>query len=322
MSKPSETFSRNERRNWWHSFLLIGSMVVLCSALGWLIAGLVGLIWLVAVAAFVMLIGPKVSRQWVLKMYRARRLSEQEAAVLIRIVRELAHKAGLSRIPELYYLPSHMINAFTVGTRETAAIGVTDGLLRSLNLRELTGVLAHELSHVAGNDGWVMGLADMMSQLVYYMSWAGWILLFVNLPLVLTGAYQIPWLFIILLILAPAVSIRLQLALSRTREYEADLDAVKLTGDPGGLAAGLAKLERLRRGSLFERIFFPGRRVPEPSDLRTHPSTDDRIKHLRELESALKDKPVEQDEALLTDIDWAPVHALRRPRWHISGFWY
>jgi heat shock protein HtpX len=214
-----------------------------------------------------------------------------------------------------------MINAFTVGTRDNPAIGLTDGMIRNLTTRELTGVLAHEVSHAASNDLWVMGMADMVSQLVRAMSWIGLLLLFIHLPMYMLGFAKIPWLFILLLIVAPNIMVLLQLALSRTREHEADLDAVKLTGDPRGLASGLAKLEKLQ-GSLFERIFFPGRRVPEPSLLRTHPVTEDRIRRLLELESAITDRPIDEDDRLLQDLDWAPGPPVRSPRWHMSGFWY
>ncbi len=91
---------------------------------------------------------------------------------------------------------------------------------------------------------------------------------------------------IFVLVFAPTLSALLQLALSRTREFEADVEAVRLTGDPHGLISGLEKLERLS-GNWFERVFMSGRRVPEPSLLRTHPSTTERIRRLLQLEEEL-----------------------------------
>jgi heat shock protein HtpX len=321
MTQVNETFARHEARNYTHSILLIGIMVLICSALGWLMWGTLGLIMLALFTVLLMTIGPKLSPQLIFKMYRARKLSDREAPVIIQIVEELSRRANLHRVPQIYYLPSRMINAFTVGTKYNAAIGLTDGLIRNLTTRELSGVLAHEISHAASNDLWVMGLADMVSQLVRAMSWIGFFLLLIHLPMFMLGLTQIPWLFILLLIVAPNLTVLLQLALSRTREYDADLDAVKLTSDPRGLAMGLAKLEKLQ-GNLFERIFFPGRRVPEPSVLRTHPVTEDRIRRLLELESAITDQPLNEDDRLLKDLDWTPPPSLRSPRWHISGFWY
>ena len=321
MSQVNETFARHEARNFTHSILLIGIMVLICSALGWLMWGTLGLIMLAIFTVILMTLGPRISPQFIFKMYRARKLSDREAPALLHIVQELSRRANLNQVPQIYYLPSSMTNAFTVGTKHNAAIGLTDGLIRNLTTRELTGVLAHEVSHAASNDLWVMGLADMVSQLVRAMSWIGLLLLLIHLPMFMLGLTQIPWLFILLLIVAPNLTVLLQLALSRTREYDADLDAVKLTGDPRGLAMGLAKLEKLQ-GGLIERILFPGRRVPEPSVLRTHPITEDRIHRLLELESAITDKPLNEDDRLLKGLDWTSHPSIRSPRWHVSGFWY
>ena len=101
----------------------------------------------------------------------------------------------------------------------------------------------------------------------------------------LSGAAGVPWLVVPLLLFAPQNATLLQLALSRARELDADLDAAGLTGDPGGLASALAKLERYQRGA-WEQILIPGRRLPEPSVLRTHPPTAERIARLEALSGA------------------------------------
>jgi len=132
----------------------------------------------------------------------------------------------------------------------------------------------------------VMNLADSVTRLVNIMALIGKILLLIHLPLFLFRGYQIPWLMITILVLAPHISALLQLALSRTREFDADLEAVKLTGDPGGLASGLQKFERLS-DSWFDRLFLKGSPVPELSWLRTHPATEERIRRLLELERVL-----------------------------------
>jgi heat shock protein HtpX len=237
------------------------------------------------------------------------------------LLRKLSQQAELPATPQLYYIPSQIANAFAVGAGERGAIAATDALLRNFSLREVQGVLAHELSHLSSKDGWVMSLADSMSQMVNIMSWIGQILLLINLPLFLMGPYQIPWLLVILLMLAPTISALLQLGLSRTREFQADLEAVRLTGDPRGLASGLAKLERLS-GTWFERILMPGRRVPEPSLLRTHPPTEERINRLLKLEQdLLREHPDEHEDWLG---EWlrgrGPIST--QPRWHVSRFWY
>ncbi len=154
-----------------------------------------------------------------------------------------------------------MLNAFAVGTRKHAAIAVTDGLVRQLDMRELVGVVAHEISHVRNNDLWVMGLADMFSRTTSILSLIGQFLLFLNLPLILLSQVTVNWFAIFLLIFAPNLSALAQLALARTREFDADLNAARLTGDPDGLASALVKIERAQGGWL-ERIFMPNRRVP------------------------------------------------------------
>ena len=84
----------------------------------------------------------------------------------------LAARAGLRHRPRLYYIPSRMLNAFAVGERDDAVIALTDGMLRTLSLRELAGVLGHELSHIRNNDLWLMGLADLVGRLTRLMTLA------------------------------------------------------------------------------------------------------------------------------------------------------
>ncbi len=193
-------------------------------------------------------------------------------------------------------------------------------MLRQLEPRELAGVLAHEVSHVRNNDPWVMGLADVTSRITGWFSMLGQILFLLNIPLVLMGAVSISWLAIALLIFAPTLSGLIQLALSRTREYDADIGAVELTGDPRGLASALAKLERTQ-GRWLEQILMPGRRVPDPSLLRTHPPTAERIERLLALTS---DHATTSRPRLATTphhLSTIPV-VTSRPRWRgVMGVW-
>jgi len=185
-------------------------------------------------------------------------------------------------MPRLYYIPDRMMNAFAVGSRDEAAIGLTEGLLRHLNRRELVGVLAHEISHIRHNDMRVMSVAALISHLTSLFSSFGQLLLFLNLPLLLFGRTTISWFAILLLLAAPLLSSLLQLALSRTREFEADLGAAHLTGDPEGLASALQKMAYYQ-DNLLKRIFMPGYKAPDPSLFRTHPKTDERVNRLRQL---------------------------------------
>ncbi len=311
MGRAIERFTT---RNLVHSVVLIISMMALSAVLGWMVAGVVGLIGLAVVGVTVLLAGPRVAPSLILRMYGARRISDYEAPQLIHLLRGLSREAGLHRVPE-------MANAFTVGGREKGAIAVTDGLLRNFTLREMQGVLAHELSHLTNNDGFVMSLADSFNQMVNTMSWVGQLLLIFNLPLFLMGAYQVPWLLIFVLIFAPTFSALLQLALSRTREFEADLEAARLTGDPRGLASALAKLHKLS-DNWFERLFLPGRGVPEPSLLRTHPLTEQRIQRLLEIESDMAREHEEGQEDWIGDFLSSRAPILAQPRWRMNRFWY
>jgi Zn-dependent protease with chaperone function len=91
-------------------------------------------------------------------------------------MRELTARADLPSVPALYYVPSKMMNAFAVGKPEDSAVAVTDGLIRNLNLRQITGVLAHEVSHIRNGDLKVMALGDTLSRLTGSISTFGLLL--------------------------------------------------------------------------------------------------------------------------------------------------
>ena len=301
-----------------HSILLLGGIILLLALCGWVLFGLDGLIGMALGAALAFVFGPRISPQMVLRMYRAREIRWHDLPEAVHLVEVLAERAGLERPPRLYYVPSAMLNAFTVGTRDDAVIAVTDGMLRALTLREFAGVLAHEISHIRNRDLWLMSVADLAGRLTHLMSLFGFFLIFVSIPLWLSGAGGVPILLIPLLLFAPQITMLLQLALSRAREFDADLDAAGLTGDPDGLASALAKLERYQRG-IWERIFMPGYRLPEPSVLRTHPPTEERIARLKSLSGkpALPPLPTRGDRI---EADWPTVR--RMPRGRVIGFWY
>jgi heat shock protein HtpX len=161
-------------------------------------------------------------------------------------------------------------------------VGITDGLLRTMSPRELAGILAHELSHLRFGDTHLMALGAVFSRMTAAMSQIGQLLLLLFLPAVLMGAPFISFAGLLVLIFAPLASTLLQLALSRSREFNADLGAVELTGDPTGMASALEKLERSQWGSWWMRIFLPYR-AAQPNVLRTHPATEERIRRLRQL---------------------------------------
>jgi heat shock protein HtpX len=233
---------------------------------------------------------------------------------------ELAQRAQLPYVPALYYVPSRMLNAFAVGTRRNAAIGLTDGLLRGLNLRELTGVLAHEMSHIRNNDMRSMSVADVISRVTNLFSTFGKFLLLVNLPLIFMGSAPISWWAILLLIVAPFISGLLQLALSRTREFDADLDAIQLTHDPVGLMNALQKLEYYAT-NIWQQVLFPGRGVPDPSIFRTHPHTKDRLARLQEL-NPQQYQPIAMPAQAPFALPGNYTQVTRQPGWRMMNLWY
>ncbi|WP_455768484.1 M48 family metalloprotease [Acinetobacter schindleri] len=243
-----------------------------------------------------------------LRLYGARPLHPNEAPDLWAVLRELAARAGLPAVPVPHYVPSGVVNAFATGTKHHAAIALTDGLLRSLTPRELTGVLGHEIAHIANEDLRVMGLADSISRLTHLLALLGQIMLLFSLPALLWGTVAIQWPALLLVAVSPQLAL---LGLSRVHEFDADRLTAELTGDPQGLALALAKIERESRAWLL-----PGWGNPEPSWLRTHPATTERIQRLRELADSMAPQPL-HSSPFLPDIPLAP----RPPRWRASGVW-
>jgi len=293
-------------------------MAAIAAACAWTLWGDAGIVWAFVVVALALALSPSIPPGLVLSLYRARPIGRAEFPDGYALLDELAARAALPATPVLYYIASSTLNAFAVGSRARAAIAVSDGMLNAFSGRELAGVLAHEISHIRGNDLWIMNLADTMSRITGWLSYFGMILLFLNLPLWLAGQVLVPWLLVLLLLFAPTLMSLLQLALSRSREYDADLGAAELTGDPAGLAAALEKLER-RQGRFWEEILFPGRRIPDPSLLRTHPPTAERVRRLLRL-AGPAGQPASPQRRYTVPVTWRRVAA--PPRWRWPGMWY
>ncbi len=310
---------RHKLRNILQSALLLVGMLGLLSLCVWIVFGPEGTLWALGGWLLALLLSPRISPRLLLRLYRAQRLHPRQFPAGFGILEELSRRAGLDFVPALYYVPSATLNAFTMGRGDDVVIAVTDGMLRTLGRREFAGVIAHELSHVRNNDLWVMSLADSISRLTNLMTLAGAILLIVNLPFLLTGQAQVSWLLVALLLLAPTIGNLLQMGLSRAREYDADLDAAALTGDPAGLASALMKLEH-HHSRLWEQLLLPGRRIPDPSLLRSHPPTEERIERLMSLypPARLAAPPGADDIAPPADLPWRR----RQPRWRITGLWH
>lgn len=278
--------SRAERhqrvRNAVQSTLLLCCLVVAVGTPGWLLFGPAGLLWLLGLAVVVLLVRPRVPARTVLSVYGAQPLPYAAAPDLHEMLRELSARAGLPVVPALYYVASPVPNCFGLGPRRDPVLAVTDGLLRRLTRREFAGVLAHEIGHVRAGDTAVMTLSDTISRLAQGLSWLGLLGVLIALPLSFRGDWRLLPLAALLVVLPVIVSL-VQLALSRSREFEADLAAAHLTGDPEGLAAALEVLES-STGRLWERILVARAPAQDPLLLRTHPTTAERTRRLRQLE--------------------------------------
>lgn len=306
------------RRHVWvnrlQSVLLVLFMLGLLTALGNMLLGADG-VWLTLAAGLLaLLLQPAAASRLTLRLYRAEPIAVAAAPQLWLTLRTLAERARLPSLPVLHYVPSPVANAFAVGDAHACAIALSDGLLRRLSRRELAGVLAHEIAHIAHGDLRVMGLADFLTRLTHLLAVLGSLLLFAALPLLALGDVAINWPALLLLTLAPHLALLAQLGLSRVREFDADMAAVALTGDPAGLASALGRIDQASRS--WRALLVPGLGNAEPSMLRTHPAMQERIRRLQTLEAA--DRSAEPDGGYQ---DWLPPPPVHRRRWRDGGVW-
>lgn len=269
-------------RNRLQTLAILGGMAVVLGVLGWLLGGEVGVVWALIMVLITLMFVPRLPGPMLARMMGAQPLTPTAVPELYQLLAHLAARAGLQSLPSLYLLPGPILQAMAFGSREAPALAVSEGLLLTLDRRELAGVLAHELAHLRNDDLSVMLLAAVVGRITALLALVGQLMLILALPAVALGLEHIPWLALLLLAFAPLLSDLLQLGLSRTREYDADHQAALLTGDPEGLARALIRLERAQRG-WWEAWFSPLRQWEPPSWLRTHPPTQERVRRLLEL---------------------------------------
>lgn len=317
----ADQLREHRQRNVMHSILLIGGIGAILALAATLLWGLSGIATTLIAVGLLVLFAPNVPAAAVMRLYRAHKV-EPGSDQLSRIVSELAGRAELPSRPDLYVIPSATLNAFATGTPSKASIAVTEGLLRRLTMREIATVVAHEMSHIRNNDLWLMNLADIMTRFVQTLSYVALAMAILNVFGLMTGEAPVSWWAVLALYFAPAFSSLLQLGLSRAREFDADLEAAMLTGDPMGLASALSRLEHYQ-GQFWEDLVYPvpARRVPQPSLLRTHPATKERIARLHELSGRqFLPQIVVVDEPMVSMLGLGPIEM--RPRYRFPGLWY
>lgn len=230
--------------NWMKTFLLMGAMTALFVFIGRLVGGQSGMLLAFGLAVLMNFISYWYSDKIVLAMYKAKPISEADAPEIHSIVDKLTKQAGLP-MPKLYMIDTDMPNAFATGRNpDHAAVAVTTGILRLLDTSELEGVIAHELSHVKNRDILIGTIAATMAGAIMILAnMARWAAIFGggssdddrgNNPIVLLA----------ISILAPIAAMIVQMAISRSREYQADRSGAEMAGKPMGLANALLKLER------------------------------------------------------------------------------
>jgi heat shock protein HtpX len=232
------------------------------------------------------------SDKLVLRMYRAQPVTEGEAPELYSIVRNLTQKAGMP-MPKVYIIPDETPNAFATGRNpEHAVVAVTHGIMRILSREELTGVIAHELAHIRHRDmltGTIVAtIAGAISMLAQMAQWA----------MIFGGGRRdddeggSPIAALVMMIVAPIAAMLVQMAISRTREYEADKGGANLAGDPHWLANALLKLERgsqiipmhdAKPATAHMFIVNPLHGGGLMNLFSTHPPIAERVKRLQEM---------------------------------------
>ena len=275
--------------------LLLATLTGLFVAAGFLLGGQGGM-----VLAFLMAMGMNAFAYWnsdkmVLRMYGAREVDEQSAPDLLSMVRRLAENGDLP-MPKVYYAENPQPNAFATGRDpQHAAVCVTTGLLQRLSQEELAGVLAHELAHVKNRDTLIMTIAatigGAISMLANFAMFTGGGSERRDSPLGMVGV-------ILVMMVMPLAAMLIQMAVSRTREFEADRVGAEMSGRPLWLASALRRIESAANqvgnpqaehnpATAHMFIINPLHRGGVAGLFSTHPSTDARVARLQQLAAEL-----------------------------------
>jgi heat shock protein HtpX len=271
-------------------FVLMVGLMALFMLVGYLLGGTGGMVLAFAVATVMNLGMFWYSDKIVLKMYRAREVSEADHPRLFRVVRSVSTKAMMP-MPKVCIIPTKAPNAFATGRNaQHAAVAATEGLLELLNDDELEGVIGHEIAHIRNKDMLVGTIAaTFVGAIGILAAIARWAAIFggYSRDNERGGAIAL----LATAIIAPLVALILQTAISRQREYKADAESGRITGKHLGLASALEKLQRSPvRLNLDRRPATANLMILNPISGRgftslfsTHPPVEKRIERLRTL---------------------------------------
>ena len=275
--------------NTFKTSILLAGLTALVLAAGFLLGGEAGLLLAVGFALFSNIFAYWNSDKMVLSMYSAREVDETSHPAYVGVVKQLATRAQLP-MPKVYVIDTPQPNAFATGRNpENAAVAATTGLLDNMSHQEIAGVMAHELAHVKNRDTLIMTitatLAGALSMLATLAMFFGGRVR--NNPIGFLGT-------ILVVIVAPVAAMLVQMAISRTREYQADRLGAEICGQPLWLASALEKLETLSHRIDNEQaednpatahlfIINPLHARKVDNLFSTHPSTFNRVNYLRDM---------------------------------------
>ena len=271
--------------------MLMVLMAVIMMLIGGLVGGRTGLTIMLFFSIAMNIYSYWCSDSLVLRWSGAQEVTREQAPQLYDLVEKLASRAGLP-MPRVCIIDADEPNAFATGRNpEHAAVAVTTGIMRVLDYNEISGVLAHELAHVKNRDILTSTIASMMATVISYA--AQFFMFFGGSSDDEDGVNPIA--AIAMMILAPIAAMLIQMAISRSREYEADHDGGEICGNPDYLADGLEKIEyyvthspetlpdaKPATANMYIVNPFEGTGKALTKLFSTHPDTSDRIARLRE----------------------------------------